>query len=631
MITKYFNRSIVTITVIFGLLVFNSCKKYLDQQPVTEVITATAFKDVSGAYLALVGAYSRLAGQEGYGQRLSLYYTVDTDEMQGPTGTDDERRNLSRYQPTPANSGLPNPFNQIFQGIEFANNCIVNIPKMDLYTNGTDQEKKQLQRMYGEALTLRAQFYFEAIRNWGDLPLHFDVSANQILVDEFPVRVDRDTIYNRLLADLKIAQDLVPWRNEIAAIGDQINERITKGTVKGVRARIALYRGGYSLRQQSKAMERRSDYLTYYQIARDETNDIINAGQHSLNPGYKDLWKNQVGKHVVTDPNGELMFQVGSIGGVGAADSRLGFYDGPRVNNQGNSAINPLISYFYLFDSLDLRRDVTIAPYWVRADGVTKQTTNTSATNTSTSIAVNLNPGKYRRDWNTSIPPTFTGQFLGDKWQILRFSDVLLMFAEVENEMNGPTSLAYNAVNMVRRRGFAKTIGTIDATVDLPAGLSKSDFFKALVRERSLELGGEGVRKYDLLRWNLLAPALADAKTNLTKLATATATVSVTVNDLVYSYQARPPAYSTSLPPFVFIRNATTDDDISIFANSVYNPTPGTTPSGTLRVPWLSSAIKTTNLDNRFAAGFTPGKSELYPIPQSARNANANLSQNPGY
>jgi hypothetical protein len=72
---------------------------------------------------------------------------------------------------------------------------------------------------------------------------------------------------------------------------------------------------------------------------------------------------------------------------------------------------------------------------------------------------------------------------------------------------------------MVRRRGFGKSINTANATVDLPAGLSKSDFFKAIVRERSLELGGEGVRKYDLLRWNLLATALAQTKTNLTNLA----------------------------------------------------------------------------------------------------------------
>ena len=65
-------------------------------------------------------------------------------------------------------------------------------------------------------------------------------------------------------------------RNELAAIGDPVDERITKGTVKGLRARIALFRGGYSLRQTG-AMARKADYLTYYQIAKDECNDIINS------------------------------------------------------------------------------------------------------------------------------------------------------------------------------------------------------------------------------------------------------------------------------------------------------------------------------------------------------------------
>ena len=170
-------------------------------------------------------------------------------------------------------------------------------------------------------------------------------------------------MYDKILADLATAEPLVPWRNEVAAMGDILDERITKGTVKGVRARIALFRGGYSLRQQTATMERRTDYLSFYQMAKKECEEIIASAQHSLNPDYKALWKDQVGQRVSSDPQGELMFQVSSIGGGGAADSRLGFYDGPKVNNLGNAAINVLPSYFYLFDSTDLRRDVTIAPY----------------------------------------------------------------------------------------------------------------------------------------------------------------------------------------------------------------------------------------------------------------------------
>ncbi len=599
------------------MIILGSCKKFLDQQPITDVGPEFVFSDVPSTYKAIVGVYSRLTGDQGYGIRLSLYYPVDNDEMQGPSGAvDNDRRDMARYSLSSTNAQLERPFNQIFQGIEYANICIDNIPKMALYTSGSEQQKKQLQRMYGEALTLRAQFYFEAIRNWGDLPAHFQPAYAQASGDAFPKRTDRDTLYNRIIADLDVAADLLPWKNEVTAIGDAIDERLTKGAAKGLRARIALFRGGYSLRQNAQ-MQRSADYLNFYQIAREEANDIITSNQHSLNPSFKNLWKNQVGARVVTDPQGELMFQVSGIGGGSAADTKLGYYNGPRMNNFGNSSINPLPTYFYLFDSTDQRRDVTIAPYNVNNDGATK-----------TGLAITaLNDGKYRRDWmtNPTYGPTNAAQYFQLKWQILRYADVLLMFAEAENELNGPTAAAYNAVNMVRRRGFGKTINTPDATVDLPAGLSKTDFFKAIVRERALELGGEGIRKYDLMRWNLMNTSFSEAKANMVRMSTNAALVNPT-------YMAGYPSYvlTSTLPTYMYFKNNNQSDDSNLWYNSFYEPNPASTPAGTTRVNWLTAAINTTAAA-RFAAAFTPGKSELFPIPQPARDANFNLTQNPGY
>ncbi len=588
-------------------MLLGSCKKFLDQQPITDVSVDVAFNDVPSAYKSLAGVYSRLVGDAGFGIRLSLYYTVDNDEMQGPTGAaDNDRRDIARYAATSGNAQLTNPFNQLFTGIEYANICIVNIPKMALYTGGSDQEKKQLQRMYGEALTLRAQFYLEAIMVWGDLPAHFRPASELASSNPFPSRTDRDTLYNHLLDDLKIAEDLVPWRNELAAIGDGSDERITKGTVKGLRARIALFRGGYSLRQDG-TMKRNADYLTYYQIAKDECNDIINSTQHALNPSFKALWRDQVNAHAVADPQGELMFQASGIGGVGAEDNKLGYYNGPTVNALGNKSINVLPTYFYAFDSTDLRRDVTCAVYNVAADGITKVGQAITA----------ICDGKYRRDWITNpiVSPTNAIQYFGLKWQILRYADVLLMYAEAENELNGPTAVAYDKVNQVRRRGYGKPITTADATVDLPSGLSKSAFFTALVKERSLELGGEGVRKFDLIRWNLLAQKLSDTKAALLAMSTLTA------------------PYNT-LPIAMYYKTVSTSDDNTftggLWANSFYKAAPTSTPTGTTKVVWFSAAINTTAL-SRYATGFVSGKSELSPIPQPARDANANLSQNPGY
>ena len=133
--TKILNRFTLLITT--GLmLILSGCKKYLDQQPITEVGSELVFSTVASTTQAIAGVYSRLVGDQGFGIRLSLYYTVDNDESQGPTGNgDNDRRDIGRYAATSGNAQLEKPFNQLFQGIEYANICIDNIPKMNLYTN----------------------------------------------------------------------------------------------------------------------------------------------------------------------------------------------------------------------------------------------------------------------------------------------------------------------------------------------------------------------------------------------------------------------------------------------------------------------------------------------------------------
>jgi hypothetical protein len=601
MINKSFYKYFLALLLPFTIL--SGCKKYLDQQPITELGTNMVFSDVPNATKAVVSVYSRLVGDAGYGIRLSLYYPVDNDEMQGPTGAaDNDRRDIARYSATSGNAQITNPFNQIFTGIEFANNCIDNIPAMDKYKTGSDQEKKQLQRLYGESLTLRAQFYLEAIRNWGDLPAHFTSASNLANANPFPKATDRDSLYEVLLNDLKTAENLVPWRKDVSSIGDPVDERITKGAVKALRARIALYRAGYSLRRNGQ-MSQGSNPATYYKIALDETNEIIASGQHGLNPSFKALWRDQVGAHASADPDGELMFQASGTGRTGVGDTKLGYYNGPKVGSYGNVSINVLPSYFYTFDSTDLRRDVTCAAYNVNADGATKVGQAITA----------INDGKYRRDWtsNPSIAPTDAVQYLSLKWQIIRYADVLLMNAEAENQLNGPTAAAYNSINQVRRRGYGKSISTPDATVDLPAGLSQADFFKAIVKERSLELGGEGIRKYDLIRWNLLATTIANTKATLLAMSNLTA------------------PWNT-LPTSMYFKTNSTADDKAAWSNSFYKAAPTSTPAGTTKIVWMSSAINSVAL-SRFATGFTTGKSELLPIPQPVLDANFNMKQNPGY
>ncbi|RZK86582.1 MAG: RagB/SusD family nutrient uptake outer membrane protein, partial [Hymenobacter sp.] len=213
-------------------------------------------------------------------------------------------------------------------------------------------------------------------------------------------------------------------------------------------ARIALQRGGYSL--QGTTMTRQADYLTYYTIARQECLELMNQRrEHTLNPSYSDLWRGvNEQRHDVAN---EIIFEVGMAGSTATGDSKLGYYNGPRLQNSPTygstqGAVTAVPTYFYAFDSTDVRRDITIAPY---------QFANGS--NNQSGVALNtIYDGKFRRDWHNPPVPG-TNNYLGYNWPLIRFADVLLMYAEADNELNGPTTAARNARYVQRHRERAPT------------------------------------------------------------------------------------------------------------------------------------------------------------------------------
>lgn len=589
------------------MLSANSCRKIMEVEPVSQYSIDQAFSDVSNATTAVIGVYDELQGDNGYGIRISMYYPYDSDEGIVSGNLDNGRRGVGRYQLLLSNTEIRNPFVQLYRGVEKANLCIEQIPLMKQYNNGTDAEKKEVRRLYGEALTLRAQFLFELIRNWGDVPAPMIPAYRQ--TELFVPQSNRDSTYDKILADLAVAKDLVPWRTETAR-----NERITKGAVKALRARIALFRGGYSLRSDSKIMERRADYLQYYQIAKTECEELMaRRDQHTLNPNYESLWRSVTS--FVYDPQGEILFEVGAGGGNSNSDSRMGNYDGPNLNNAsrygaGGGGIVILPNYFYSFDSVDTRRDVTITYYQVP-----------SATNIKTPRRLGeLNTGKYRRDWRVPLLPG-TVLNVGYNWAILRFSDVLLMYAEAVNEINnGPTPEAISAFEEVRKRAYRNNTGLIGVT---PA--TKAGFFDAIVNERYLEFGHEAIRKYDLIRWNLLATKIAEARTKIQQIT------------------ARTGNYA-NVPQYVYWKN--NGEEVQYFAGTntatnalpFWRPTQVPSPTtGWTRVDWAQHLTSTSAIDSRplwqaFAYYFTPNKSELFPYDQATMDAyQGRLKQNPNY
>lgn len=583
-ITKY------VLTLLILVASVTSCKEYLEVDPVSSFGPDYVFSNVTNATKSILGVYSALGGDQGYGIRVSLYYPYDNDEMMGQGGTpypDNERRDIAHFNVQPSNTQLANPFNQMYTGIERANICIYYIPRMEMYNTGTDAEKRDLRRLHGEALTLRAQFYYELIRNWGDVPAQFLPSSFEETL--FKSKTNRDEIYDKIIADLEEASALVPWRGEPGSTSD---ERITQGAVRALRARIALARGGYSLRVD-KTMQRGANHLAYYQIARDECNAIIQKGVHQLNPSYQAVFKEALCAHR-TEPVGEVLWEVAMTGGNSAnGDSKLGYYNGPRWDNRGNGALTILPTYFYSFDANDKRRDVMCAPYNINAN-------NTIAGRRLADMV----DGKFRRDWIVNPNAlTSTAQYFGVNWPMIRYADVLLMFAEAENELNGgPTSAGIEAFERVRLRAFgdASLIGTTPTDY--------TGFFDALMKERSLELGGEGIRKYDLIRWNLLGTRIDQTKAALAAMAAGQAPYD-------------------QLPTTMYYENGSTSLN---WLNSFYTPSPSTAPTNSTAVTWIHSDISTVILPF-YAIAFTPGKSELLPIHTTIIDANPNLSQDYGY
>ncbi len=627
---KNLRRLIAVLLVTAAISV--SCKKYLSPDPISTFDPSFVFGNIPNAKAALNGAYFSMAGDFGYGIRVSYYYAHDDDIiMGGGSALDQLRHQEAHYTLVAGNTDIVSTFNQFYAGIERANNCIYYIPKMPQYSEtGNSADNIELRRMLGEALTIRAQYYFELTRLWGDVPAPWIPSA--FASDLFPKRTSRDSIYTHILNDLTTAKNLMPWRSAVTQ-----DERFTKGSAMALRAKIALFAGGYYTDLSGQIL-RRSNYLDYYKIAKDECWEIMqNRTQHNLAATFKGLFKDVIDAHKAMDPAGELIMQVAMANGTNS-DSKIGLQNGTKINGVGGSLGNMLPTYFYQFDSTDVRRDVTFVPFEVVRDVFGRGHASNS-----------IYDGKFRRDWVSS--PAFyfsigisagvsttpaSNQSLQNmqlNWPLIRFADVLLMYAEAQNEINGgPDATAYSAFSEVSLRGHSGNAALVPANPG-----TKDAFFKLLVKERMLEFGGEGIRKWDLIRWNLLGKALTETKANLANMAAGTAMVP-------YTYQAAPPAYTltATLPKQMYYYQNALAENGQIWANSFYNTTPAVAPldptNGNVqlttsnRVNWFANTNITTTYVNYLGYGFTDGKSQLYPIPQSAIDANVNLKpQNFGY
>ncbi|EFK57189.1 RagB/SusD family nutrient uptake outer membrane protein [Sphingobacterium spiritivorum] len=473
-----------------------SCNKLLDAPVQSAMDESVIFSSPVLAEGAVAGILQSFGETNSYRGRYLVYYGINTDNEVGNSlkNTTDEKSLLANYQTNANNTQMNtdnNAWAKFYEAIERANLAI-----RGLRAYGNIENNAQLAQILGEVLVLRAVVYNDLVKGWGDVPARFEplTSANT-----YVPRSDRDIIYKQILADLKEAENYLPWPN--GNTKTQSVEKVNKAFAKGLRARIALAAGGYAQHADGVRLSRDPDLerTKMYQIAKEECLDVINSGTLRL-LGFEEVFRtlcqetNLAGKESMweipfSEGRGRVLFD------LGVKHTTTDKYT--MQNKGGTNGPNPIMWYEY--DKDDVRRAVSVVPYeWTNG----KQ------------VPTNLNKwyfGKYRYEWMKRVVTSTNDD--GLNWMYMRYSDVVLMAAEAVNELDGPQAAAAY-LKMIRDRAFPTHPEKVTAYMSAVT-VSKEAFFNAIVDERSLEFTGEMLRKGDLIRWNLLSAKLNEAKQKL--------------------------------------------------------------------------------------------------------------------
>ncbi|MBI9061400.1 MAG: RagB/SusD family nutrient uptake outer membrane protein [Marinilabiliaceae bacterium] len=492
-------KSLYTSILILAILGIagSSCEDQLKEEPRSFYSSNNFFQTVEQANMAVIGVYDLLGTTKLYGQVVSTIFPCDTDisQIKG-TGDDGSKRSIGHYTSQPSITMFKDAWRYYYTIVERANYAIENITKMELLESGSEAEIATLKSYLGEVKFLRALVYFDLVRLWGDVP--FKTTPTYVGEDLNLPRTDRELIYDQIIEDLEDAKTLLPWASEKA-----LNERVSQGAARGYLVRVLMGRAGYSLRLDG-SISRPDNYLDYYKRAALEADTLIQSEEHTLNPDYEEIFRNYAeGK---LEPM-ESMFEI-SFAPMGANAENGGFistYIGPQTNasssyGRANAYINAMWPFYDSYDLDDTRREIAVAPYEIKADDSKKDYTKKK------SDYHKIFPGKWRREWNSS-DPLYTND-TDVNWVLLRYSDVLLMYAEAINECRNdlPGTLtmtkAYDAVKLVRNRADLNGWETT---------LTQDDFRSNMIQERAWELCYEGWRKWDLIRWNILGEKIQEA------------------------------------------------------------------------------------------------------------------------
>ncbi|MBD2722996.1 RagB/SusD family nutrient uptake outer membrane protein [Hymenobacter armeniacus] len=449
---------------LLGLGLLSGCgEKFLDEAPNDQVTDANFYKSEQDAILAVNAVYSELGKGGQYNYALWGIGDIGSDiSYTGGGGGGDgiEQQQLDNFNIPSTNPIINRLWGGCYIGIGRANIVLQKVPGIA----GMNPAIKN--RCLGEAEFLRAKYYFDLVRAYGDVPL---LTVPPLTPAEVNIpRTPAAQVYTQIVSDLTDAITKLPTTYS----GDDIG-RVTKGAAQGLLAKVYLTQGNLpAAAQQAKA--------------------VIDSGVYSLFPNYGDIFK------IANDNGRESLFEVQYVSGRNEYTfDGLGFvgneFFGPRGQSivpQGGYGFNiPENDFVAGYETGDLRRDVTIwKPGDVYPDGRTQP------------ASLPGSPSGYGcKKW-------FIGKVDTRVWdsglniKVMRLAEVYLIYAEATGPTTGTSPLGgLEALNIVRRRAFGLPLNAPSAR-DVAAGISAQAFKTAVWRERKYELAFENDRWFDMKR-----------------------------------------------------------------------------------------------------------------------------------
>ena len=460
-----------------GAALMTSC---LDTEPLDFTAPSTWYSNQEELESALAAVYDPL--RNCYSVYLSVEFSQGTDECFSKEST--PKLVPYYYNYDTGNNSVKLVWQYLYKGIDNANVLLEN-------ADGADCDPALINQIKGEALFLRAYYHFLLTAYWGDVPMKLE--STKSAEDVQSPRVASEKVYEQVVKDMTTSLDMVA---DLPSIG--FGGRVSKQAVKGILARVCLNAAG------------RLGKPEYYESARTWAKSLIDENVCSLNPDYTDIFiKLMQDQYDIK----ESIWEVECYGNLESTEMKetgqfVAYYT-PMYSKQdyleddvtkksiarGRGVFYCTPQFYEYFEDGDLRRDWTIMPYMYRNEAVFEQ------------IPYNEEfrfrwPGKFRREYEINLPVYSWGN--STNYPLLRYSDVLLMFAEADYMVSGSVSSeALEAVNKVRRRAFGFDPDTPLAEVDKTDFDADGGFMAYMQKERARELAFESHRRLDMLRWGI--------------------------------------------------------------------------------------------------------------------------------